>query len=285
VSYIDSLIGHLLLFLEKLGLAENTIVILWGDHGYKLGEHGSWGKRTNYETDTRSPLIVRVPGAAGNGQISQRLVEFVDIYPTLCDLADFPQPGHLEGKSMAPLLQNPQMEWKDEAFSQYYRRQTEFRAMGYTIRTDRYRYVEWRNWENGEIIGEELYDHLEDPQENTNIAGRPENSTTIKNLRGRLRATCPIQKRSRAPLIYAQSSETPVVLEAVNRLKEDVTVFELDRFGARQWIQDLRPNKTIAVDTFLTHPFVFESKSGNYYRVIFPDYPQRRVVLESQKRR
>ena len=105
-----------------MNIADNTIVVFWSDHGYHLGEHnGIWQKRTLFEQGSRSPLIIRSPGAAGNGQTSPRIVEFVDIYPTLMDLAKLEGPSDLAGRSLAPLLQNPILEWNGEAITQVLR--------------------------------------------------------------------------------------------------------------------------------------------------------------------
>ena len=193
VSYIDAQIGRLLDALDRLGLRENTIVVLWGDHGWKLGEHGSWGKMTNYEMDTRVPLIVSAPGAGAVGKMSDRLVEFVDIYPTLCDLAGLDSPPKLEGASFAPLLDDPHRAWKSAAFSQFLRNGIWQSPdgkdyMGRTIRTDRYRYVEWSHWESGEFAARELYDHATDPRENRNVADHPEYGAIIDDLAARLEA-------------------------------------------------------------------------------------------------
>jgi len=118
VSYIDAQIGMILDKLDRLGLRDNTIIMLWGDHGWHLGEHGIWGKATNYEIATRVPLIVSAPGMSRNTD-SDALVELVDMYPTLSDLADLPLPDHLEGKSFAPVLKNPNRPWKKAAYSQF----------------------------------------------------------------------------------------------------------------------------------------------------------------------
>ena len=109
VSFTDANVGKLLDELERLDLADNTIVVLWGDHGWKLGEHDGWCKHTNFENDTHAPLIVRAPGQKAPGGKTRALVEFVDIYPTLCDLAGLAKPDHLEGTSVAPLLDDPQL--------------------------------------------------------------------------------------------------------------------------------------------------------------------------------
>jgi arylsulfatase A-like enzyme len=183
-SYADAQLGLVLDQLGKLGLTGNTVVVLWGDHGWKLGEHGSWCKHTNFEVDTRAPLIVRAPGARGNGSSSGALVEFVDMYPALCELCDLPVPDHLEGTSFVPLLSAPDRPWKSAAFSQYPRGG----VMGYALRTDRYRYVEWQDRESREVRARELYDHEADPQENLNAAGAAERAGVIEELSGRLSA-------------------------------------------------------------------------------------------------
>lgn len=175
VSYIDAQIGKLLAALDDLGLADNTIVILWGDHGWKLGEHNSWCKMTNLEIDARVPLILRTPGSSNRGVSSDALVEFVDVYPTLCDLAGIPVPDDLEGTSFAPLIDNPSRQWKRAAFTQFLRdgvwiSPDGVEYMGYSVRTDRYRYTEWENWETGEVVATELYDHDADPAESRNVS-------------------------------------------------------------------------------------------------------------------
>ncbi len=181
-SYADAQLGLVLAELERLGLAGNTVVMLWGDHGWKLGEHGSWCKHTNFEIDARAPLIVRAPQVADPGSRSRALVEFVDMYPTLCELCGLAVPDHCEGTSLVPLLPEPNRAWKSAAFSQYPRRG----AMGYAMRTDRYRYVEWQDRESGRIRARELYDHGTDPQENSNAAGDPANVALIEELSSRL---------------------------------------------------------------------------------------------------
>ena len=119
VSYVDALVGKALASLDDLGIRDNTIIIVWGDHGWHLGEMGIWGKATNYEISARVPLIVSKPGMKAKGQGTKALVELLDIYPTLCDLAQIPKPDHLEGKSFAPLLDNPSLKWKTGAVTQF----------------------------------------------------------------------------------------------------------------------------------------------------------------------
>ncbi len=186
VSYIDAQIGRLLDGLESKGLSENTIVILWGDHGWKLGEHNSWGKMTNYEIDTRAPMIIRVPRMKKKNVKTDALVEFVDIYPSICELAGFPVSESLEGTSFMPLMKKPGLKWKSAVFSQFMRTTDNGSFMGYSIRTRQYRYVEWINMETKIVVGKELFDHHTDPEENINIAGLPENSDLVKLLSKKL---------------------------------------------------------------------------------------------------
>ena len=193
VSYIDAQVGRLLDELDRLGLADNTIVVLWGDHGWKLGEHNGWCKQGKYEIDTHSPLIISGAGVKAKGEQSSALTEFVDIYPSLCEMAGFEVPGHLQGTSLVPLLENPDTVWETAAFSQFllgrYGRTKRINEeiMGYSIRTDQYRYVEWYRWDKetnkkGELIDIELFDHFIDPQENKNVANDPEYKGDVELL-------------------------------------------------------------------------------------------------------
>jgi len=188
ISYIDAQLGKMLDALESQGLRDNTMVILWGDHGYHLLEHGIWCKHTNFEESAQSPMIISVPGMKSAGQTTMALTEFVDIYPTLCDLAGIPKPKHIEGSSYKPLLDNPEMEWKSAAFTVYPRKIKGVGVvMGISMRTARYRYCEWRNDEAG-YLERELYDHTNDPGENVNIANLPDNKTLVEKLAAMLNA-------------------------------------------------------------------------------------------------
>ena len=180
VSYTDAQIGRVLGALEELGLADNTTVILWGDHGWKLDDYGAWCKHTNFEIDTRVPMILADPDfSATAGRASRALVEFVDIYPTLAELCGLGVPPHCEGTSMRPLLEEPDRKWKPAAFSQYPRRGA---YMGYSMRTERYRYTEWIHRETGEIAARELYDHSAGPIATRNLAAEPEMQETVRRL-------------------------------------------------------------------------------------------------------
>jgi len=188
VSYIDAQVGRLLNQLDSLNLTDKTVICLWGDHGFHLGEQGLWAKANNYELSTRAPLLFAMPGHPNPGTKVDALVEFVDIYPTLASVCGLPKPKGLEGVAMDSLFRNPEQEWKSAAFSQYPRERTSSRhkghgeIMGYAIRTDRYRYVEWRVWKTGEVEARELYDLKEDPLEMTNLVTRSEKEPLVDDL-------------------------------------------------------------------------------------------------------
>jgi iduronate 2-sulfatase len=189
VSFVDAQVGRLLDALEELGIAERTIVVLWSDHGYHLGEHqGVWQKRTLFEQSARTPLIIRAPGQAGHGP-SNRIVELIDIYPTLAELAHLQAPPNVAGRSLQALLNDPLAAWDGAAVTQVLRPADSRLArpvMGCSIRTERYRYTEWGNTEHGV----ELYDHHADPGEFNNLAPNPDlvSEQVMERLRPRLHA-------------------------------------------------------------------------------------------------
>ena len=178
VSYTDAMIGRLLDELDRLKLTDHTVIILWGDHGWKLGEHAGWCKHTNFELDTHVPMILSIPSMKTAGKRSWALTEYVDIYPTLCQACGLSLPGHLEGLSMMPLVDEPGRPWKKAAFSQYPRG----RVMGYTMRTERFRYTEWQDRKTKEVMARELYDHEKDPQENVNAVDAPQYEQDVRRL-------------------------------------------------------------------------------------------------------
>jgi len=166
VSYVDAQIGKVLDELERLGLADNTIVILWGDHGWHLGEHEFWGKHNTLNNALQVPMIIRAPGGKRNNR-TNALVEFIDMYPSLCELAGIGTPkNQLDGKSFVPLMNDPNLPWKEAVFSQF---------GGKAVKTDRYLYTEWKN-------ARMLFDHKTDPHENRNIADLPENAEIVRKL-------------------------------------------------------------------------------------------------------
>ena len=198
ISYVDDQVGRLMQALNDLGLAENTIVVLWSDHGWKLGEHNSWSKMTNYELDTRVPLIVYAPAYKGNGSSTNAFIELVDVFPALCDLSGLEIPTHIQGSSFKAVMNNPDVAWKSAAFSQYLRgryhpEEGEKEYMGYAMRTERFKYVEWYAWDpvNNialELKETELYDYHSDPMENKNVSGIPENKEIVSQLSSQLKA-------------------------------------------------------------------------------------------------
>lgn len=185
ISYVDSQAGMIIKELERLDLKENTIIVLWSDHGFHLGEHSLWAKTTNYELDTRIPFIISVPEQNSNGSEVLAIVESVDIYPTLVDLAGLPIPRNLAGMSLKQFIENPDLNWDKPAISQFPRPwQYDDRPeiMGYSIRTDQYRYTQWSDFSTGEIVARELYDHETDPNETKNIALKDENKEIVNML-------------------------------------------------------------------------------------------------------
>lgn len=186
VSYTDAQVGRLLDALDRLGLAENTVVVLWGDHGWHLGDHGLWGKMTNFEQATRIPLIISAPGVTTPGTKSKALAQSIDLYPTLIELTGIPAPTttpHLEGTSLVPVLKDPARTVHEDVL-QVLPRQGQ---VGRSLRTATHRLVEWKKpgaaAETAEI---ELYDYVADPEEKKNLAaGNPE---LVASLRKRLTA-------------------------------------------------------------------------------------------------
>jgi arylsulfatase A-like enzyme len=160
VSYIDAQIGKILDELRRLELDGNTIVIVWGDHGWHLGDHTVWGKHTNFERSLRSAFMMKVPSKTGKGMVSEGIIETIDIYPTLCELCDIPLPTDIEGQSFVPLLDEPGLAGKEAAFGYY--------NNGITMRTERYRFSVYAR--DGQRTYE-LFDHENDPNETVNVAG------------------------------------------------------------------------------------------------------------------
>lgn len=161
ISYADAQVGKLLDAFEQLRLDRNTIVVLLGDHGYSLGEAGHWCKDTNFELDTHVPLMIRVPGMTRPGIPTDSLVEYVDIYPTIASLAGLPLPDHLDGQSLAPILNDPTAKLHEYVLSQFSRpfAAGNPKVMGYSIRTDAHRYTRWIDWNDRSLLAEELYDY------------------------------------------------------------------------------------------------------------------------------
>ena len=203
-TFTDDMIGRVLRQLNASGLAGDTVVSFFGDHGWALGENGEWTKHTNFEVSTHAPMMVHVPGVTDAGIQTDALSEFVDLFPTLAEAAGLPTIPLCkedssktkvcsEGLSMMPLVKEPARAWKKAVFSQFRRNHGD--VMGYSVRTDRYRYNEWPafeqepkykpNWDK--LFGIELYDHKTDPEENVNRANDHEYKDIAKELRTLLR--------------------------------------------------------------------------------------------------
>lgn len=185
ISYMDAQVGRLLDALDREGLADNTVIVLWGDHGWQLGDHGLWHKHTNFELAARAPLLISVPGKKTAGQKCDVPVEFVDVYPTLADVCGLTIPADLEGTSLKPFLENPATSSDKVALSQYPRGgpQTGGRAlMGYSLRDERWRLTLWRDRNNGEIAATELYDEKNDPHETVNLADKADHKEVMAAL-------------------------------------------------------------------------------------------------------
>lgn len=184
VSYVDAQIGRLISALEEAGLDEHTVIVLWGDHGWKLGEHNMWCKHTPFEVDAHVPLIIKSPISKAKGKKTDALVEFVDIYPTLNELCGLSQPTHLQGASMVPLLNNPERKWKEGAITiwPYVIGKPDDPIIGFSIKTDRYRYTEWVQQSTGTVMETDLFDHMVDPDENNSIAHLDEHKKIIEQL-------------------------------------------------------------------------------------------------------
>lgn len=171
VSYTDAQIGKVLDELERLGLAENTIIVLWGDHGWHLGEHGLWCKHCNFDRVLNAPLMVKAPGKI-QGAKTSTLAEFIDIYPTLCELAGLEQPSHLDGKSFVPTLENPNTIHKKAVFSRYHNAES--------VITKDFLYTTWIK--DGKYVSQMLYDHKNDPAENINVAEQAEYKEIVQHM-------------------------------------------------------------------------------------------------------
>jgi iduronate 2-sulfatase len=182
ISYTDAQIGRLLDALDKEGLADNTIIVLWGDHGWQLGDHGLWHKHTNFEIAARAPLLISVPGSKTAGRKCEAPVEFVDVYPTLAELCGLPIPSGLGGSSLKNFIENPAAPATDVAISQYPRMSPEGAVMGYSIRNERYRATFWRVRNGSKIVATELYDEQHDPTETVSVADKPEHRALLESL-------------------------------------------------------------------------------------------------------
>ncbi len=179
ISYMDAQVGRLLDRLQKLGLEKNTIVVLWGDHGWHLSEKGMWAKGTLFEVSARGPLLVADPRKRTAGQVSRRVVQYLDLYPTLVDLCALPKAEWTEGTPLTPLLDNPQAAWDRPAYTV----QTRNWSIGRSVRDERWRYTEWDEGRRGTA----LFDHDHDPHETRNLSADPQHAGTVRRMQKLLR--------------------------------------------------------------------------------------------------
>lgn len=190
ISYMDAQLGKVTAALEKHGLLDSTLIVFWGDHGYHIGEHGLWGKTTNFELDARVPLILVPPQARNAGASTQALVEMVDLFPTITALCGLPQPAGLDGTSLVPLLDDPSATVKEAAYTQHPRPAYADRSkrgrpevMGFSVRTPALRYTEWRDYDSGKVTASELYDHTRQEAEVHNTIAKPADPAALEHAR------------------------------------------------------------------------------------------------------
>jgi arylsulfatase A-like enzyme len=189
ISFMDAQVGRVLDALDRLGLAEKTIVVFTSDHGYHMGEHGLWQKRSLFEESARVPLIVVAPGIAPAGSVARAPVGHIDLFPTLTELCRVPAPKNIQGQSLVPILKDPSVGGRGWALTHVTRpgrtaADRDNGYHGYSLRTPRWRYTEWDEGSKGR----ELYDHDTDSRELTNLAGRPDHAATVEQLSAQLRA-------------------------------------------------------------------------------------------------
>lgn len=173
VTYMDAQMGKVLNALDRLNLAKNTVVVFVSDHGYNLSEHKQWMKQSLFEKVARVPMVIALPDAKVKGKVSEGIVETVDLYKTLADICGLQAPAYIHGKSLVPLLNNPQASWNYPAFTQVARKA----VMGRSIRNQRYRYTEWGDQ------GNELYDYQKDPKESVNLVKNPAYAATVSQMK------------------------------------------------------------------------------------------------------
>lgn len=185
-TFMDAQVGRVMAALDRLGLAENTVVVFASDHGYHLGEHGLWQKLSLFEGSARVPLIIAGPGVSASGTVVKAPVGLIDVYPTLAEICGVKTPPNLQGQSLVPMLRDPAAVGRGWALSQIsLKRKGTMGRVGYSIRTPRWRYTEWGR---DAAEGRELYDHDTDPQEIKNLAEVPGNASIVTDLSAKLRS-------------------------------------------------------------------------------------------------
>ena len=278
VSYVDAQIGRLLQALEEEGLAENTIVVLWSDHGWKLGEARSWGKMTNYEIDARVPLIISAPNMTTAGQKTLQLAELLDIYPTLCELCEIETPDFVEGNSLVPVLNDASQSVHENVLSQYYRKFEGEEYMGYSMRTDKYRLIEWRDFSTGSIIAHELYDHVSGYEETQNVIDStpPE---IVRELKNQLTASYPPLELVMTPAIHSNPNpgRWQTKFPVTNESEKTLLLYPLNPAGKRGAVKRIAPGGKISINARMGSCFVVESMDGSVHEIHSPSFPPRTI--------
>ncbi len=281
VSYIDAQIGRLLDALDDEGIRDNTIVVLWSDHGWKLGEFNGWGKMSNYEIDTRVPLIIAGPGVDAAGQHSQDPAELLDLFPTLCELAGITVPEFVDGTSLVPNLKDTSVHTQQAAFSQYYRKFDDREYMGYAIRTNDYRFVQWREFGSGDVTARELYDHRTDHSESSNIADSAD-AAVIEELTALLLKEHPRKALRMIPAVHSNPNPDrwQAAISFANRLETDVMIYPITTAGRRGRVRLIEPGNEATINARIGGVYVAESRDGSVHEIHSPSIPTRTVVFD-----
>jgi len=278
VTYVDTQIGRLLDKIEALGIADNTIICLWGDHGWHLGDHGQWCKHTNYEQAVRSPLMIAAPGMKG-GQRCESPTGHIDVFPTLCALAGVAIPDSVQGKDITPLLKDPSASVRNAILSQYPRSVNGAPVMGYTLRSQRYRYVKWvqMNYKNGArsglLVATELYDYEKDPLETVNLAASPEHASIVKEFEKQLKEQGVAQHTG--VMIFENDNEIENGMKGIRlngqgqycTCKVVPASHELFKTAHEVTVHTKPPRKRS--DAAYKRPVAIELKAGKEYRISF----------------
>ena len=283
VSYVDAQIGRLLDALEEEGLAEDTIVVLWSDHGWKLGKYRGWGKMTNYEIDARVPMIISARGMKAQfptaGQRTDQLAELLDLFPTLCEMAQIDTPDFVDGKSLVPVLEDVNVAVHDHSVSQYYRRNDGNAVMGYSIRTMTHRMIEWREFKTGELVARELYDHQTDHSETTNLIDTAPESL-VEELSTLLATTHPPVPLELVPEIHSETSDRKGKITFKNESDSVLLVSKVRRSGKRERPKQVALGKSLNINGSVGLVFVVESSDGDTYEVHRISETKQTVVIE-----
>ncbi len=268
VSYVDAQIGRLLNALEEEGLADNTIVVLWSDHGWKLGEYRGWGKMTNYEIDARVPLLIAGPGVGEVGKQTDQLAELLDLFPTLCEMTGIEVPEFVDGQSLMPILKDVDASVHEGAVNQYYRNFGGNQYMGYSIRTNDYRLIEWRDFDSGHVTDRELYDHRTEHSETVNIVESADEGV-VDELTELLLQTHPRKGLVMRPLIHSDPHPEKLQSEMVvqNATDSVVQVYPITPAGRRGKVLRLQPDGSRTVNAIVGTVYVAESVDGSIHEI------------------